>query len=287
MKEVNIENFYILTGVLVNQSIWKVSLRDLKAALDTTKNVYIVDIWQQYASTTFGYFEICDYLQVEGYEDVYLPYTQEEELVLSKYDCKLLLKFHHTWFNEMYDYLHSKHLQQFTKEVNELREEVKVFPEPSQVFNVFSTSLHNIKCALISGECYKNEYNNGYAISTYKKEKPPTFLAIQKALKEDNLFFSINNDLIPWITQGMFLYNYQTTSHHNNVELTRAVIQVLNRKSNFYWFLLGSNVFHLKELINTNHFTIFEQHPIEYMRRKETYLAEGFKQIKEHLNFKF
>lgn len=136
--------------------------------------------------------------------------------------------------------------------------------------------------------CYPNKYNTGYALATYNKEKPKTFEAIQQALiPEDNPFFTINNDLIYWISQGMFLYNYQTTSHLINETLTKEVIRVLNKKENFYWIVLGTEIFYLKDLINPKHFVNLEPHPVEYLRNKEQFPATSFKTFQKLTNFKF
>lgn len=162
---------------------------------------------------------------------------------------KILDKIHESWFPLMESLL-------YQKDINELFTNIlpncSYQPEKKDIFNVFETSLDDIKVVILGQEPYSIEnYSNGYAFST-NQYKTPDLLSKIKTEVDKSIGFIPNgttayNNLLTWRESGVLLLNTAltvetgTTGSHLQYwdTFTRQIIQFISLKKPCIWLLWG------------------------------------------------
>lgn len=280
MKEIT-NKFYIVKGELI-ANIWtNVHTEDILRCIQEEKNLYVVDVHQHWVSSTYSYFELEAYknLDAEQFPITYLTYEMEIELVLPQVLQMLLTRFHHNWVNLLFDYLISSDFEQFMKEIP-----VDAAPDYISRWNMFLCNPYRLKGVILSRYSYPAPFNNGLAFSTFEKTKPKTFLAIENCLKKNKPFsWYMNQDLV-YLQSSILLWNYEFV--HGvppNEKFFRAIFDVLKQRS-LHWLILGSDLFYLKEELES---VLIDQHPLELLRKKQEYDTDAFLKFEQLTNIQF
>ena len=278
MKLIDPTLFYIVRAEL-QQTLWRIPLRDVFSAYNSGKSLYLVDIYNGYIACTIPLFILEDYvkLDVENTPIVYIQHETEEEIVLSKLTQQLLLKVHFSWLNIMWDLFHSDIFIKFVQETKKLRESYEVFPLQMDVLNAFIIDARNIKGVIVSEHGYPNKFNNGMCLSTFEKAKPKTLKAIELAIFPFQGFaWHLTNDCLHLVNQGIMLLQYNLTTHTHCEELFLKVLELLKEQATFLF--LGSGLQKYQKLVNNS---FFERHPIEVLREGKEYKTDVFKHFSE------
>lgn len=280
MKELT-NKFYIVKGELI-ANIWtNVHTEDILRCIQGEKNLYVVDVHQHWVSSTYSYFELEAYknLDAEQFPITYLTYEMEIELVLPQVLQMLLTRFHHNWVNLLHNYLTSSDFEQFMKEIP-----IDAVPDYISRWNMFLCNPYRLKGVILSRYSYPAPFNNGLAFSTFEKTKPKTFLAIENCLKKNKPFsWYMNQDLV-YLQSSILLWNYEFAHGISpNEKFFRAIFDVLKQRS-LHWLILGSDLFYLKEELES---ILIDQHPLELLRKKQEYDTDVFLKFEQLTNIQF
>lgn len=280
MTLLNSNLFYIIKGEL-QTSMWRIPLKELKRAAELGKSIYVVDIYSNFAASTFPLFEIEKYLEIQDVDVVYIHFEQEDTITLPILICKMLYKFHVNWINLLYDYFCSNDFEKMYSDLSDIRNYAnEIFPLTTAMFNCFSIDPYSLKGAIISEHSYKNKFNAGYALATFEKTKPPTLKAIEDTIKPNKSFnWYLQNDLLNVISQGCFLFNAQLLNEYSNKIFTEKVCGVL-KQLNVPTLLLGSNISSLESMLGEVVWK--ELHPLEVLSNKKEYRTDVFNEFSNH-----
>lgn len=277
-KALNPSSFYIVKAEL-NQTIWRVPLKEIIIAAKLGKSLYIVDIYNHFVSSTYPLFVIENYLELKDIDFVYLQYEQEEVVILPPIICKLLFRFHSGWINLMYEYFTSTNFAELLEEITKVKNSGECFPIGNDIFNCFVVNPNDLKGAIISEFSYRNKWNSGYALATFEKEKPPTLKAIEDTIKINKSFnWYLQNDLLDLVSKGCLLFNYNLINDYSNKQFITEICNVL-KNLNTPTLLLGTGIFKLELLLGTS--VLKEKHPLEVLIKKEIYTTSIFQEFEE------
>jgi hypothetical protein len=285
MKLIDPTLFYIVKAEL-QQTLWRISLDEIKLAAKLGKSIYVVDIYQNFVSSTYPLFEIEKYLTIEDVDVVYLRYEQEDVVVLPTIICNLLFKFHSGWVNLMYNYFLSEDFIILIQTIKDIRNNSnECFPIITDMFNCFVVNPTKLKGAIISEYSYRNKFNSGYALATFEKEKPPTLKAIENSIKPKKSFnWYLQNDMLDSVSQGCFLFNVELISEYSNNKFTEEVCKIL-KHLNICTLLLGTGLFKLSNLLGEK--VLMSPHPLEILKDKKEYNTDIFIKFEEMSKINF
>lgn len=281
MVVIDNKNFYIVKAEIVN-NIWKVKTNKLKRAINENKNLFLVDVFNCFTSSTFAYFEIEKYKE-ETSEYVYFQVEEEKDLILPPIIGNATFKMDDSWINLLFDYFLTADFQNYMNEIKELE---NAFPLSTNRWNVFVTDVYNLKAVIISEHSYPNKHNNGIAFSTFEKEKPKSFLAIEEGIKkEKGMLYSLNSSLIDWQTKGVLLLNKEFINGHYNHNFFSTIIEkLLKVNPDLYWMLVGKGLWYLQDILPKNKL-LFSEHPLEVLKRKEVFNSNKFLELDGKINY--
>lgn len=280
MIVVNNKKFYIVKAEIVN-NIWKVKTNKLKRAINENKNLFLVDVFNCFTSSTFAYFEIEKYKE-ETSEYVYFQVEEESDLVLPPIIGNATFKMDDSWINLLFDFILSADYQNY---MNSLKKLENVFPISSNRWNVFVNDFYILKAVIISEHSYPNEHNNGIAFSTFEKNTPKTLSAIKESIQnEKGLMYKINDDLIDWQTKGVFLLNREFVNGHYNHTFFTKIVEILKTNKNLEWLLVGNGLWYLGENLDKTR-VLYSEHPLEVLKRKEVFNSDKFLELNGKINY--
>jgi uracil DNA glycosylase len=176
----------------------------------------------------------------ENYKIVWIEKIPEL-YIISEYETRLLLRFHYSWFNILYDYITSSEFKKTIAYTNEVRKTEEVFPSTTEIFSAFLTDFYKIKVTWLGLSPYFTKQQgrndaNGICFSTYNKQKPKSLEVLANGIKKDmQLGFSwvLQNDLLHLQNQGVFLLNSALTTTKDplsHVKIWKPFIQYVLSK---------------------------------------------------------
>ena len=188
--------------------------------------------------------------------------------------------------------LHLHLLKQNTKE-NQFS------PKIQYLFRIFSLiSLKQIRVFVLGQDPYpNNEIADGICFSTSHKITPMSLKIIYSELKKDLGIEKNTNSLIPWVKQGVFLFNsrlifYKDINQQKKwykywEKFTIDLINYIIKNNNNIFFLLLGNV--AKKIFINSNFTnyqnaIFLSHPSPLSYKKSFSNSKIFLKITNFLN---
>lgn len=184
-----------------------------------------------------------------------------------------------------------KELQIF---INYEYEHQTVYPNQSDVFNVFKTDLEKIKVVILGQDPYHNPNQaNGYAFSS-KGKVPPSLRNIYKELENDlGHVVPDHADLTKWVDEGVFLLNTILTVRENEPlshrgkgweVFTDAVIEhISNSCKNIVFILWGANARSKRSLINGDHLILESVHPSPLSASRGFFKSKPFSKSNDYL----
>src|SRR5574343_742930 len=274
MVVIDNKNFYIVKGEILG-NLWKVKTDRIKRAIVEEKNLYLVDVYNKFSSSTFSLFEIDKYKEVDS-EYVFLHFEEETELVLPPIIGNAIFKMDDSWVNLLFYFILSADYQNY---MNSLKKLENVFPISSNRWNVFVNDFYTLKAVIISEHSYPNEHNNGIAFSTFEKNIPKTLSAIKESIRnEKGLMYKINDDLIDWQTKGMFLLNREFVHGHYNHTFFTKIVEILKINKNLEWLLVGNGLWYLGENLDKTK-VLYSEHPLDVLKRKEMFNSAKFLEL--------
>jgi uracil-DNA glycosylase len=154
-------------------------------------------------------------------------------------DIKIMNRFHHTWYNTMYDYLSTNKFLETLKKIAKIRLTNNVFPTLDNQLNVYKMDMRSIKVVIVGLDPYPSDDANGYAFSTNKKVKPVSLRNLELGMINDLKLQKdscLPNNLFNLIEQGVFLFNTSLTVKKGETkghleywrELVKFTFQTLN-----------------------------------------------------------
>ncbi len=184
-------------------------------------------------------FLLEDYINQDDsdYKKVLIP-KENELYTISDYETRLLCRFHYSWFNILKDYLISDKFKNTIQATINERKTSEVFPEPTQIFSAFLTDYHSIKCLWLGLSPYSTKQqgindSNGFAFSTYNKNKTANLNILQEGIRKDMKYgfnWVLRNDLFHLNQQGVMLLNSALTTTceaYSHVPLWKEFIQLV------------------------------------------------------------
>lgn len=274
------KNFYIVKGEILG-NLWKVKTDRIKRAIVEEKNLYLVDVYNKFSSSTFSLFEIDKYKEVDS-EYVFLHFEEETELVLPPIIGNAIFKMDDSWINLLFDFILSADYQNY---MNSLKKLENVFPISSNRWNVFVNDFYILKAVIISEHSYPNEHNNGIAFSTFEKNTPKTLSAIKESIQnEKGLMHKINDDLIDWQTKGVFLLNREFVNGHYNHTFFTKIVEILKTNKNLEWLLVGNGLWYLGEYLDKTK-VLYSEHPLDVLKRKEMFNSDKFLELNGKIKY--
>lgn len=279
MIVVNNKKFYIVKAEIIG-NLWKVKTSKIKRAVLEEKNLYLVDVYNGFFSSTFALFDIDKYSEVDC-EYVFLHVEEEKDIILPPVIGNAIFKMDDSWVNLLFDYFLTADFQNY---MNELKKKENIFPVSTNRWNVFVKDFYEIKAVMVSEHSYPNQFNNGIAFSTFEKEKPKTLLAIQEGIKkEKGMLYNLNNDLIDWQIKGILLLNKEFAhGEYNHIFFTKIIDTLLLNKE-LEWLLVGNGLWYLKDRINKN--VLCSEHPLDVLKRKEIFNSDKFLELNGRINY--
>lgn len=280
MVVIDNKNFYIVKGEILG-NLWKVKTDRIKRAIVEEKNLYLVDVYNKFASSTFSLFEIDKYKEIDS-EYVFLHFEEETELVLPPIIGNAIFKMDDSWVNLLFDFILSADYQNY---MNSLKKLENVFPVSTNRWNVFVNDFYTLKAVIISEHSYPNEHNNGIAFSTFEKNTPKTLSAIKGSIQnERGLMYKINDDLIDWQTKGIFLLNREFVYGHYNHTFFTKIVEILKNNKNLEWLLVGNGLWYLGENLDKTK-VLYSEHPLDVLKRKEMFNSAKFLELDGKVKF--
>lgn len=281
MVVVNNKNFYIVKGEIIN-NVWKVKNEKIQRAIEANKNLFLVDVFNSFTSSTFAYFEIEKYKE-EKNEYIYFQVEEEKELILPPVIGNAIFKMDDSWVNLLFDYFLTADFQNYMNDIKKLE---NVFPISTNRWNIFVTDVYKLKAVIISEHSYPNKCNNGIAFSTFEKEKPKTFIAIEEGIKkEKGMLYSLSPSLIDWQTKGILLLNKEfINGHYNNVFFTTILEALLKANKDLYWLLVGNGLWYLQNTLPKEK-VLYSEHPLDVLKRKEIFNSDKFLELDGKINY--
>ena len=185
--------------------------------------------------------------------------------------------------------------------IQQKKENVKIFPPGSLIFNAFNLTLFSkVKVVILGQDPYHGDGQaHGLSFSVPKGTKiPPSLVNIYKELKDDlNVMTPKHGNLENWAKQGILLLNTTLTVianrplSHKNLgweKFTDKVIEVIsNHKKNVVFVLWGAHAQSKLSLINQKiHKIIKSAHPSPLSAHRGFFGSKPFSQINTFLNSK-
>lgn len=177
------------------------------------------------------------------------------------------------WVNEMNPTELEKCLLIANTKITIERELGRVIPRPAHpdLFRCFrATPPDKVKVIIpVLEPVHNDEAFNGLAYGSNTKQSP-SLTNLLKELERTHGEGKVNKDLHEWSKEGVLLpymaYTTRANSVGNHVEIwepfLRMIMDVLNKRDNLVWILMGSYVTYITELItNKTHHVLTCPHP--------------------------
>ena len=239
-------------------------------------------------------------------EDFYLiPFVANDEevinsLEISKFQMKLMTRFHFTWYNRLYDFLNHADFRYIIDEVNKDRKRYEVYPEIDRQFRAFlETSYNAVKVVFLGYDPYPAFYANGlcFAYEGSDKFTPKSLQALELGISENNveLHPNRNKNLVYLANQGIVMLNSSLTAIksegivHRHWEIWKPFTRFVLKQFDFYkrpviFVLFGENAYFYKRYINKRHHVISVEHPSFAARENRAWRHDNlFEKVNELL----
>lgn len=161
------------------------------------------------------------------------------------------------WYPLLKDEVEKEYFKNLREELKREYTTTKCFPDPQDIFKVFQLCpLEKVRVVILSQDPYPSPHAHGIAFSSQRSDTPFSLQMIlrevdrdvvkTKNYKEFKEAFP-NNDLTPWVKQGVFLLNVNLTVRagqpmsHNHLgwrEFTKTVLQLIWKDSQTKVFVL-------------------------------------------------
>lgn len=195
---------------------------------------------------------------------------------------------HKSWHSHLQPLFDDKKMQMLKDEVIP---KSRFFPEPHNIFRVFSMPLEDIKVVVLGQDPYPNGEAVGLAFAVNLHCNMPTSLKhIQREVKVDypEKNFAANwRTLQHWHEQGVFLLNTALTVEAKNAGshlgqwqwFTREVIKIISTNNPCMWLLWGAKAKAFKDYIHSNRIikegTIVPENMIKYTTSDTNFILEA------------
>ena len=202
----------------------------------------------------------------------FIPNTSSDSLIDS--DFRIMQRFHHTWYNTLYDYLSSKKFLNILIQIAKERKTGVVYPEMDKQLLVFKMPINYVNVVLLGLDPYTTGEANGFAFPSDRKIKPKSLSNLEQGMFSDLKLskeeYFLRNDLSHLVKQGVFLLNCSLTVKKGFVkghlelwkDLIKLVLQTLNdvRDKRLIFIFLGSDAQKNTKYI-TSHISLSCEHP--------------------------
>lgn len=202
----------------------------------------------------------------------FIPNRSSDKLIDS--DFRIMQRFHHTWYNRLYDYLSSNKFLGVLKEIAKERKTGNVFPEMDKQLIVFKMPISYVTTIFVGLDPYPSLDANGFAFATSRNIKPLSLANIEKGMFDDlqlsDKEYRLRNDLSHLVKQGVFLLNSSLTvkkgftKGHLDLwkDLIKLALETLNEVTNkrLIFIFLGSDAQKNSKYV-TRHISINCEHP--------------------------
>jgi uracil-DNA glycosylase len=221
-------------------------------------------------------FKTVNNIEKGYYQLIFVPNIQN---YLTNLQLKMLSKFHHTWYNNLYDYINTVKFMNELIGVSNDAVTNHIYPKVEDRFKMFNIqNFNNIKVVFVSLDPYTTDDATGIGFATNQYKKPKSLLKIEKALQlEYKTIKKLDSTLLPLVKQGIMFLNISLTSIRNkktNItavgehikywkNFTISVLNSLNNKNNPVIFVfLGSKAQTFSNHISSKHHYIIKiEHP--------------------------
>jgi uracil-DNA glycosylase len=174
---------------------------------------------------------------------------------------------------------------------------VRVFPNPEDRFNAFSTTpIADVKVVILGQDPYHGaDQAHGLSFSVQPYEKiPPSLVNIYKEIEAElGLQIPMHGCLTSWAEQGVLLLNTVLTVEESNAgshqgkgweQFTDVAINAINQQcENIVFILWGAHAREKAALIGNNHLVLEAPHPSPLSSYRGFFGCGHFKQTNEHL----
>ncbi|MDK2819968.1 MAG: uracil-DNA glycosylase [Mycoplasmataceae bacterium] len=178
----------------------------------------------------------------------------------------------------------------------EIKNNKTIYPSKENRFNAFElTPFENVKVVIFGQDPYHSvRQADGLAFSTKESKTPKSLANIFKELKSEYHDITLsNNDLTPWVQQGVLLMNTSLSVEEGKPNSHAKIgwnifihnfIQFLNKEKEFLIFVLwGNNAKKLEEIICDKFAILKSSHPSPFSANKGFFGNNHFKKINEIL----
>lgn len=219
-------------------------------------------------------FDFIDYIKDDPniYDQIRIPFHSEGfKSYLDNVDKALLKVFHHTWFNELKDFLKSKDFTEILIKIKKVRNNTDVYPYQNLMFSEFLVPIYSINGLWIGESPYTNYKDaNGRAFATWESAIPKSLEILKKGIAKDLdlTTYNLSNDLSQLTTKGIMLLNYAFAIDKEKklidefIPLWKKIIEILNKKDNFSIIFFGNYAQKLLPLFNDSFVKFKTSHPI-------------------------
>lgn len=198
---------------------------------------------------------------------------------------KLLKVVHESWF-PFFSVIEQKGILDEIKKLDPN----SFYPASGSVFNVFTMPINNIRVVILGQDPYPNEGQAiGYAFAISEFTKKPFSLKII----EKEIGHSVENTLLHWREQGVFLLNTALTVQKRNAgshvklwkSFTLNVIDYITTKRSCVWLLWGRNAqeFEGNIILNIPQHILKASHPAAEVYGKKFIGCKHFEKTNEIL----
>lgn len=292
-----------------------VMFMDLLSFLEYTQALTRKEMPKYYNETegVFSFYHVV----FKAMSEIELRNLENNYVNISPMQKVLMTRFHHTWYNFLYEYLTSEKFREMVVKIADERKIYDVFPEISLQFRAFKeTPLNKVKVIFVGYDPYPAKYANGLAFACDSDNYTPKSLAkIEDAFKEsifkdsdmygvDNseinniANWKIRNNLLHLCSQGVMLLNSSltiikssepTVAHKHWMQwspFTRFIMKKLNnRHEPIIFVFFGSKAEEYKKHISASqHYVFVVDHPASSAYSGEDwYYKDVFNQLNEVL----
>jgi len=221
-----------------------------------------------------------------------------KKMLAPKFGLVLECKYYKSRWKEFFD---QKHIRNELKKIETKLKDVKVYPDRKKIFRVFVyLEPEDIKVILLGQDPYHDGSACGIAFSVEGGGKtPPSLINIKRELEDDG-FEKDDNDLLPWVEQGVFLLNtsltvlpHQANSHaslwyEGSESFTNKLMEWLSEKKEYVILVLwGQNARSYKSYFGTLRSDIVESaHPSPLSAHNGFFGSRPFSKVNSFLKAK-
>lgn len=247
-------------------------------------------------------------LSKESEDFYFIPFVASDEdeldkVEVSKFQLKLMMRFHYTWYNRLYDYLVSSDFKSMIELINADRKRYDVFPDVDRQFRAFlETSYSAVKVVFLGYDPYPAYYANGLCFAYEGKATftPKSLQVLEWGINQNKVekHPNRNKNLVYLSHQGVLMLNSSLTAInsegiiHKHWEIWKQFTKFAIRQFDLYkqpiiFVLFGEQANFYKRYINKRHTVITVEHPAMAARENRPWQHEKlFEEVNKFLKSK-